>query len=91
MGHLTSTRTHTHIKPIPVLTGVGTGRYGYGYRQVMRVWKPAWVGMVGLRQLVPSPLCCSPFPPREQLLAAVVGGATVVVAMVPFTAIVGGA
>jgi hypothetical protein len=31
------------------------------------------------------PYCCSPFPPRKQLLTAVVGGATVVAAVVQFT------
>ena len=74
-----------------MLMGMGTHGHWYGYRQVMQVRKPVWVGTAGLHQLVPSLLCCSPFPPHEQLLATVAGGATVVVAaMVPFTAIVGG-
>jgi hypothetical protein len=76
MGHSTSTRTCTRLKPVPVLMGVGTCGYGYGYRRVMRVWKPAWVGTAGLRQHCPLTIIIAP---REQLLAEVVGGATVVV------------
>jgi hypothetical protein len=60
VGHSTSTHTRTHLKPIPVLMGVGTRGYGYGYRWVMQVWKPVWVGTMGLHQHRPLTIIIAP-------------------------------
>jgi hypothetical protein len=58
MGNLWVTRPLP--VPIPMLMGVGTRGYGYGYRRVTQVWKPAWVGTMGLRQHHPLTVIIAP-------------------------------